>query len=64
MQPNKEQQLQFVTDLLESGTLTSVQRLVSALHPAEIAHLLESLRPGDREVIWKLVPGEFVGEVL
>ena len=64
MQPNKEQQLQFVTDLLESGTLTSVQRLVSALHPAEIAHLLESLRPGDREVIWKLVPGELVGEVL
>lgn len=64
MQPNKEQQLQFVTDLLESGTLTSVQRLVSALHPAEIAHLLESLRPGDREVIWKLVPSEFVGEVL
>jgi magnesium transporter len=64
MQPNKEQQLQFVTDLLESGTLTSVQRLVSALHPAEIAHLLESLRPGDREIIWKLVPGAFVGEVL
>ncbi|MDP7536993.1 MAG: magnesium transporter [Methylococcales bacterium] len=64
MQPNKEQQLQFVTDLLESGTLTSVQRLVSALHPAEIAHLLESLRPEDREIIWKLVPSEFVGEVL
>jgi len=64
MQPNKEQQLQFVTDLLESGTLTSVQRLVSALHPAEIAHLLESLRPGDREIIWKLVPSAFVGEVL
>jgi magnesium transporter len=64
MQPNKEQQLQFVTDRLESGTLQSVQRLVSVLHPAEIAHLLESLRPRDREIIWELVPVEFVGEVL
>ncbi len=64
MHPNKDQQLQFVTDRLESGTLQSVQRLMSVLHPAEIAHLLESLRPSDREIIWGLVPAEFVGEVL
>lgn len=64
MHPNKDQQLQFVTDRLESGTLQSVQRLMSVLHPAEIAHLLESLRPSDREIIWGLVPTEFVGEVL
>jgi magnesium transporter len=59
-----EQQLRSITDLLDSGTLTSVRNLIAALHPAEIAHLLEALKPGDRTIVWNLVSSKRVGEVL
>ena len=59
-----EQQLRVITDLLDSGTLASVRNLISTLHPAEIAHLLEALKPGDRNIVWSLVSSKLVGEVL
>jgi magnesium transporter len=49
---------------LESGTLRGAQRMINALHPAEIAHLLESLPPPQRELAWELVDGELDGDVL
>jgi magnesium transporter len=38
--------------------------LVNALHPAEIADLLESLPPAQREAVWELVPSDMDGDVL
>jgi magnesium transporter len=38
--------------------------MLNALHPAEIAHLLESLPPARRELVWELVDPENDGEVL
>ena len=49
---------------LESGTLRGAQRMINALHPAEIAHLLESLPPQQRELAWELVERELDGDVL
>jgi magnesium transporter len=49
---------------LDSGTLRGAQRMINALHPAEIAHLLESLPPPQRELAWELVDGELDGDVL
>ncbi len=49
---------------LDSGTLRGAQRMVNALHPAEIAHLLESLPPAQRELTWELVDEELDGDVL
>ncbi len=49
---------------LESGTLRGAQRMINALHPAEIAHLLESLPPAQRELAWELVERERDGDVL
>lgn len=49
---------------LGSGTLRGAQRMINALHPAEIAHLLESLPPPQRELAWELVDEEFDGDVL
>jgi magnesium transporter len=49
---------------LDSGTLRGAQRMVNALHPAEIAHLLESLPPPQRELTWELVDRELDGDVL
>ncbi len=49
---------------LESGTMQQARRMINTLHPAEIAHLLESLPPAERELTWELVAPENDGEVL
>lgn len=49
---------------LESGRLQRLERLLHALHPAEIALLIESLPQTEREIVWGLVEPEDHGEVL
>jgi magnesium transporter len=56
--------LKLLRDALESGTLRRVQRMINSLHPAEIADLLESLPPAEREVVWELVDTQSDGDVL
>ena len=38
--------------------------MLGNLHPAEIAHVLQSLPPEERELVWPHVPSEHEGEVL
>lgn len=49
---------------LEGGRLLPVKRSLQALNPAEIAGLLQSLPPGERDVVWEMVDREDDGEVL
>ncbi len=58
------QQLQALTLALESGTLHHAEGMLNAMHPAEIAHLLESLPSHQRFIIWTLVSKELEAEVL
>jgi magnesium transporter len=60
----KAGRLAAVLEALDSGTLRSANRLINALHPAEIAALLESLPPTRRELVWEFVDPELEGEVL
>ncbi len=64
-EPEKHQKrLRTFTRALESGTLASVRKMLNALRPAEIAHLLESLPPRERELLWELVDEKVGGDVL
>jgi magnesium transporter len=56
--------LESVTELLETGTVQQARTMLNALHPAEIAHLIESFPPAKRKLIWELVDEENDGEVL
>jgi len=56
--------LKNLTEALQSGTLLKVRLMLNTLHPAEIAHLLESMPPAQRELVWELVDRENDGEVL
>lgn len=56
--------LQALDEALESGTVSRARFLLNALHPAEIANLLESLPPVKRKVVWELVDPGHDGEVL
>jgi magnesium transporter len=56
--------LQLLREKLGSGRMRSVRMLVSSLHPAEIARLLESMPRQERAVIWEMVESEDEGDVL
>ncbi|MDH5483851.1 MAG: magnesium transporter [Gammaproteobacteria bacterium] len=59
-----EQNIQALSQALESGTKHAANGMLNALHPAEIAHLIESVPPKEREQIWKLVSADNEAEVL
>ena len=61
---NTEQRLSRLTDVIESGSLFQLQGMINAMHPAEIAHLLESSPPSRRSIIWELIDPENEGEIL
>lgn len=49
---------------LESGTFIKIRHMLNGMSPAEIAHLIESVPPNARLILWRLVSNEFSGEVL
>ena len=51
-------------EALASGNLDLARAGLKELHPSEIADLLESLPPRERDMLWELVQPEQVGEVL
>lgn len=59
-----ESRLAALREALDAGTLRQAHRMVNALHPAEIALLLESLPPARREVVWDFIDPDLEGEVL
>jgi magnesium transporter len=46
------------------GSLAARYRMINALHPAEIASLLQSLPATQRKVLWQFIDPEMEGEVL
>jgi magnesium transporter len=64
LKPEKEGRLTALRAALGQGTLRSAHRMVNALHPAEIALLIESLPPAQRELVWDMVEHELEGDVL
>lgn len=56
--------LQQVQDILDSGALLGAGKLLNSLASAEIAHLLESLPPTERELVWRLLDDSSDGEIL
>lgn len=64
LQPNDDERLAALRQVIETGSMQQAGRMLNALEPAEIAHLLESLPRGQRELVWNLVDPSNDGEVL
>ncbi|WP_227367965.1 magnesium transporter [Halomonas sp. M20] len=64
--PEKLQpRLARLNDALESGALEQARRMLNrGLAPVDIAHLLESTPPRERDVLWELIEPELKGDVL
>ncbi len=56
--------LQAIYGHLETGDFARIRRRINELHPAEIAHILESLPTEERLNVWELVDPQLDGEVL
>lgn len=63
-QTAKTSRLAALRSMLEQGSMRHGQRMINAMHPAEIASLLESLPPRKREIVWEFVEPELEGDVL
>ena len=53
-----------LTEAVKSGRFVRMRHLLSTLHPAETAHLLESLPPTERKVCWPIINSDLRGDVL
>ncbi len=61
---NTEQRLERLSKAANTGSLVQLQNMLSAMHPAEIAHFLESTPIPRRHILWDLIDTENEGEVL
>jgi magnesium transporter len=62
--PTKERRLAALRGALREGSWRGAARMIATMHPAEIALLIESLPPAQREVVWTFVEPEIEGDVL
>ena len=62
--PTKDRRLAALRAALREGSWRGAARMIAAMHPAEIALLIESLPPAQREVVWGFVEPEIEGDVL
>ncbi len=63
-QNNVNQPIDTLAEALQSGRFIRMRRLLASLHPAETAHLLESLPPAERKVTWPIINPDLRGDVL
>jgi magnesium transporter len=60
----KNQPIDTLAEALQSGRFVRMKRLLASLHPAETAHLLESLPPHERRICWPIISADLHGDVL
>ncbi len=56
--------LERALHILESGSPVEVRELIHNLFPAETAHILESIEPERRAIVWSVIPPNVMGEIL
>ena len=60
----EESRLGRLQEIPASGAVRGATRLLRSLAPAEVSHLLESLPPAEREIVWDLSDDERSGQIL
>ena len=59
-----QETLEAFNKALDSGTFVEVRRMLRAMRPAEVAHLIESSPPRARNILWKLINKDEEGDIL
>ena len=63
-QDNSQDRLKTLREALSVNALERASEIINNLHPAEIARLLESLPPEERDIAWDLVDPDHDGDIL
>ncbi len=64
-QAKRQKKIRNLNDALDSGALDQVSRILNGgLSPGDIAHLLESTPPKERNLLWQLINKDIKGEIL
>ena len=64
LESNKPDAHDQLAAILASGSFSAARNILQAMHPAEIADILESLPKDRREMVWELVELDIEGDVL
>jgi len=64
MNTDSEHQSNALAENISDGSLSAARKIISAMHPAEIADTLEALPPSRRRVLWDVLEPEIEGEIL
>ena len=64
MEAAQKTHLGKLREALDEERLDAARTIVSALHPAEAALILESLPPAERPTVWELIPDKNAGDIL
>jgi magnesium transporter len=59
-----QESLREVQELVEGQRLPELRATLDRMHPADIAHILESLPPAERLAVWDLVKADRDGDIL
>ncbi len=61
---NSNDHIQQLNHALQSGMFIQIRLMLNELPPADVAHFLESTRPKERNILWRLINTEREGQVL
>ncbi len=64
LQDRLDKRTERLSDILASGSFSAAQGILQAMHPAEIADVLESLPKARRELLWEMIDPDIEGDVL
>ena len=56
--------LKRIQDQEVEPSINQIRRLLSSMHPSEVAHSIESLPPKERKFLWSLIETQDEGEII
>ena len=61
---SSEELLKKIQDQEVEPSINQIRRLLSGMHPSEVAHSIESLPPKERKFLWSLIDTQDEGEII
>ena len=61
---SSEELLKKIQDQEVEPSINQIRRLLSGMHPSEVAHSIESLPPKERKFLWSLIDTKDEGEII
>ena len=61
---SSEELLKKIQDQEVEPSINQIRRLLSGMHPSEVAHSIESLPPKERQFLWSLIDTQDEGEII